>query len=147
MPLSGEYEPSSRPSTAKQVALYEASDGREGGLTHGLPVIMLTSVGAQSGKLRKNMLMKVEKDGVYVAVASIGGAPTNPAWYANLVANPLVEVQDYAHRGDYLAREVTGDEKKTWWALAAAAFPMYDTYQSKTSREIPLFVLEPVASA
>ena len=123
MPLSGDYVPSTRPSTAKQVELYEASDGRQGGETHGLPVILLTSIGAKSGKIRKNMLMKVEHEGVYAAVASIGGAPTNPAWYNNLVANPLVEVQDYAHRGDYIAREVTGDEKMKWWDIAVAAFP------------------------
>ena len=81
--------------------------------------------------------------GVYAAVASIGGAPTNPAWYNNLVANPLVEVQDYAHRGDYIAREVTGDEKKKWWDIAVAAFPIYASYQAKTNRDIPVFVLEP----
>ena len=106
---------------------------------------MLTSVGAKSGKLRKTPLMRVEHDGTYAVVASLGGAPEHPVWYFNLKANPHVELQDLATKRDYTAREVTGDEKTLWWDRAVEAFPDYANYQKKTDRQILVFVLEPVA--
>ena len=108
-----------------------------------MPIIVLTSVGAKSGLLRKTALMRVEHDGTYAVVASLGGAPKHPVWYFNLVKNPHVELQDGAEKRDYLAREVSGDEKAVWWERAVAAYPPYADYQKKTSREIPVFVLEP----
>jgi deazaflavin-dependent oxidoreductase (nitroreductase family) len=108
----------------------------------GMPVIILTTQGARSGKLRKSPLMRVEHDGDYAVVASLGGAPQHPVWYHNVVANPDVELQDGAEKHDYVAREVTGEEKATWWKRAVTAYPDYAEYQQKTSREIPVFVLE-----
>ena len=105
---------------------------------------MLTSVGAKTGKLRKNALMRVEHDGLYAVVASLGGAPKNPVWYYNLKQNPHVELQDGASKRDYSAREVTGEEKAVWWDRAVETWPDYATYQTKTDRQIPVFVLEPV---
>jgi F420H(2)-dependent quinone reductase len=110
----------------------------------GRPVILLTTRGARTGKLRKVPLMRVEHEGVYAIVASLGGAPRHPVWYHNVKANPRVELQDGAVTRDYLAREVTGDEKATWWDRAVAAFPDYADYQKKTSRQIPVFVLEAI---
>ena len=142
MPLTGEYEPGTSEWSRKQTELYEATDGREGDTLRGKPIIVLTSVGAKSGKLRKNALMRVEHDGVYAVVASLGGAPKHPVWYYNLKANPHVELQDGAVRRDYMAREVTGDEKALWWERAVEAWPDYAGYQEKTDRQIPVFVLE-----
>jgi deazaflavin-dependent oxidoreductase (nitroreductase family) len=104
-------------------------------------------VGAKTGKLRKTPLMRVEHDGEYAVVASRGGAPTHPVWYHNLVANPHVELQDRPVRKDYVAREVTGEERAMWWKRATATWPPYDEYQTKTRRTIPVFVLTPVAEA
>ncbi len=104
---------------------------------------MLTTVGAKSGNLRKTALMRVEHGGVYAVVASRGGAPQHPQWYYNLVANPRVELQDGVVKRDYIAREVTGAEKEPWWERAVEAWPDYANYQLKTSRQIPVFVLEP----
>jgi F420H(2)-dependent quinone reductase len=143
MPLNGEYAPSTAGWARKQAELYEASNGREGGELRGKPVIVLTSVGAKTGKLRKTALMRVEHGGTYAVVASMGGAPKHPVWYHNLKADPHVELQDGAVKRDYLAREVTGDEKKLWWAHAVAAWPDYATYQTRTDRQIPVFVLDP----
>lgn len=145
MPLTGEYEPSPEAWVREQVEKYEASDGREAGDLRGMPVIVLTTLGAKSGKLRKQALMRVEHEGAYAAVASLGGSPKNPVWYYNIKANPLVELQDGADKRDYLAREVTGEEKAVWWERSVAAYPDYADYQTKTDREIPVFVLEPVA--
>lgn len=144
MPLTGEYEPSTSSWARAQAELIETSQGTQGSDLHGMPVIVLTSVGARSGKLRKTALMRVESGGVYAVVASLGGAPKNPVWYYNLKAHPRVELQDGATRRDYDAREVDGDEKALWWERAVAAFPSYATYQQNTERQIPLFVLEPV---
>ncbi len=144
MPLTGEYEPSTAGWARKQAEAYEASDGREAATLRGRPVIVLTSVGARTGKLRKTALMRVERDGVYAVVASLGGAPHHPVWYHNLVANPQVELQDGPNRRDFLAREVGGDEKAVWWARAVETWPDYARYQEKTDREIPVFVLEPL---
>jgi deazaflavin-dependent oxidoreductase (nitroreductase family) len=143
MPLSGEYEPSTSTWARTQAELYESSGGTEGTELHGRPVIILTSVGAKSGRLRKTALMRVEHDGEYAVVASLGGAPKHPVWYFNLKQNPHVELQDGAVRRDYDAREVTGDEKAVWWQRSVEAFPPYADYQAGTDREIPLFVLTP----
>ena len=144
MPLTGEYEPSTSEWARTQAETYEATGGREANLLKGVPIIVLTSKGAKSGKLRKTALMRVEHDGDYVVVASKGGAPDHPAWYHNLVAEPHVELQDGEVRKDYRARELEGDEYATWWDRAVAVWPDYAEYQKKTDRKIPLFVLEPI---
>ncbi|MGX1544603.1 nitroreductase family deazaflavin-dependent oxidoreductase [Streptomyces adustus] len=145
MPLEGEYEPSTQQWVRDQVELYESSGGTKGTtlMDTGLPVILLTTRGAKSGKIRKTPLMRVEHDGHYAAVASLGGAPKHPVWYHNVKADPQVELQDGPVKQDMTAREVTGEEKAAWWQRAVAAFPQYAEYQKKTSREIPVFVLEP----
>jgi deazaflavin-dependent oxidoreductase (nitroreductase family) len=145
MPLTGEYAPSTSEWARTQAETFEASAGAEANELRGKPIIVLTSVGARSGKLRKNALMRVEHDGVYAVVASKGGAPQHPSWYFNLVANPDVELQDGAVKRDYRARLVSGEERAVWWARANEVWPDYEGYQAKTEREIPVFVLEPVA--
>ena len=142
MPLTGEYEPSTHPQTRDQVAMYESSGGTKGLTMRGRPVVILTTKGAKSRKLRKAALMRVEHDGVYAVVASLGGSPKNPVWYYNVVANPHVELQDGPDKWDFTAREVTGDEKAIWWERALAAYPPYAEYQESTERQIPVFVLE-----
>ncbi len=142
MPLSGEYEPGTSAWSREQTELYEATNGEKGGDLRARRVVVLTSVGARTGKLRKVALMRVEHEGVYAVVASLGGAPKNPAWYHNLKANPHVELQDRATRRDYTAREVTGEEKAVWWERAVEAWPDYATYQARTERLIPVFVLQ-----
>jgi deazaflavin-dependent oxidoreductase (nitroreductase family) len=143
MPLTGEYEPSTSEWARKQVEEYEGSGGTSGTTLKGRPVIVLTSVGAKSGKLRKTALMRVEHDGEYAVVASLGGAPKHPVWYFNLLAEPHVELQDGPEKRDYIAREATGDEKALWWERAVAAYPDYANYQANTDRQIPVFVLTP----
>jgi deazaflavin-dependent oxidoreductase (nitroreductase family) len=120
------------------------SGGTEGTEMKGKPVVLLSTIGARSGKLRKTPLMRVEHDGQYAIVASLGGAPKHPVWYYNVKKNPRVELQDGTASGDYDAREVFGDEKAIWWERAVAAFPDYADYQQKTDRQIPVFVLTPV---
>jgi deazaflavin-dependent oxidoreductase (nitroreductase family) len=144
MPLTGEYLPGTSAWSRKHAELYEATNGEQGGDLQGRPVIVLTSVGAKTGKLRKVALMRVEREGVYAVVASLGGAPNNPLWYNNLTRNPHVELQDGATRRDYLAREVTGAEKAVWWDRAIETWPAYASYQAKTDRQIPVFVLDPM---
>ncbi|CAM5253944.1 Nitroreductase family deazaflavin-dependent oxidoreductase OS=Streptomyces alboniger OX=132473 GN=CP975_02140 PE=3 SV=1 [Streptomyces alboniger] len=146
MPLTGEYEPGTWDWASKQAELIEGSGGTDGTTIMGKPVILLTSVGARSGKLRKNPLMRVEHDGEYAVVASKGGDPAHPSWYHNLVAEPHVELQDGTEKQDYRARIATGEERQIWWDRAVAAWPDYAEYQKKTSREIPLFVLTPLES-
>lgn len=141
MPLTGEYEPSTSEWARNQAETYERTGGAEAGDMRGMPVIILTSVGAKSGKLRKTALMRVEHGGEYAAVASLGGAPKHPVWYFNLVANPHVELQDGPEKHDYLAREVDGDERDLWWERSVAAYPDYADYQANTDRVIPVFVL------
>src|SRR4051794_18678738 len=131
MPLQGEYLPSTSGWARRQAERYEATDGREANDLKGRPIILLTSVGAKSGMLRKTALMRVEHDGVYAVVASLGGAPKHPVWYFNITANPHVELQDGAEKHDYLAREVHGDEKAVWWERAVATWPDYARYQKK----------------
>jgi len=144
MPLTGEYEPSTASYARKQAERFEASDGAEATDLRGRAIIVLTSVGARTGKLRKTALMRVEHEGDYAVVASQGGAPKHPVWYHNLKANPHVELQDGPTTRDYLAREVTGNEKATWWERAVETWPDYAKYQTKTSRQIPVFVLEAI---
>jgi F420H(2)-dependent quinone reductase len=144
MPVEGEYEPSAQKWVRDQVELYESSGGTQG-LTlrdTGLPVVIVTNLGAGSGKVRKTPVMRVEHDGRYAMVASQGGAPTHPLWYHNVRANPRVELQDGPRKQDMVAREVTGEERAEWWKRAVAAYPPYAEYQTRTTREIPVFVLE-----
>ena len=131
-----------------QVKLYESSGGTKGTTLRdtGLPVVIVTNIGAASGKIRKTPVMRVEHDGKYAMVASKGGAPAHPRWYYNLRANPHVELQDGPRKQDMVAREVSGDERAAWWERAVAAYPPYAEYQRKTTREIPVFVLEPADS-
>jgi F420H(2)-dependent quinone reductase len=144
MPISGEYAPSTSDWSRENAELYMSSGGTEGTELQGKPVILLTTVGAKTGKLRKTPLMRVEHNGEYAIVASLGGAPKNPVWYYNVKANPRVELQDGTTTADYEAREVFGDEKVAWWERAVQAWPDYANYQTKTERQIPLFVLRPV---
>lgn len=144
MTVDGEYVPSPAAWVRDQVDEYEGSGGTKGTTLAdtGLPVVIVTNRGAKSGKVRKTPLMRVEHEGSYAAVASRGGAPQHPLWYYNLRAHPDVEVQDGAQKWAMTAREVSGDERAAWWERAVAAYPPYAEYQKKTSRIIPLFVLE-----
>ena len=144
MPLTGEYEPSQNDRTREQVELYDATNGVKGGTLKGKPVIVLTFKGAKSGKLRKTPLMRIEHDGTYAVVASNAGAPTHPFWYRNIVANPIVELQDGAVKHELRAREVFGEEKDRWWKRADAAYTEFPAYRARASREIPVLVLEPL---
>ncbi|WP_067819806.1 nitroreductase family deazaflavin-dependent oxidoreductase [Actinomadura kijaniata] len=143
MPLPEEYGPSPYAPVAEQVELYERSDGVEGGTLRGKPVIILTTRGAKSGKIRKTPLMRVTDGTRYAVVASQGGAPTHPSWYHNIMADPHVSLQDGAVVRDYVARRVEGEEREKWWAMAVEVWPDYDEYRRKTDRDIPVVVLEP----
>ncbi|WP_107655197.1 nitroreductase family deazaflavin-dependent oxidoreductase [Nocardia suismassiliense] len=143
MPLTGEYEPSPSAQARQQVETYENSGGTKGTTMQGKPVILLTTKGAKSGKLRKTPLMRVEHDGEYAVVASLGGAPTNPVWYYNIKAEPHVELRDGPVNKDYTAHEVFGDERQLWWDRATEVWPDYIEYTKKTDRTIPVFVLTP----
>jgi F420H(2)-dependent quinone reductase len=143
MPVEGTYEPSPSEWVRNQVAEYEASGGQRANtlLDTGLPIIVLTTRGNRSGKVRKHAMMRVEHEGEYALVASQGGMPTNPSWYYNLRAEPdALVIHDGPESHDYVAREVTGDEKAVWWERAVAAYPPYAEYQKGTSRVIPLLV-------
>ena len=144
MPLTGEYAPSTSDHARKQAELYERTNGAEGNLMQGRPIIVLTTLGAETGKLRKTALMRVEHNGEYLVVASKGGAPEHPVWYFNMTQHPLVELQDGAVKKDYTVRELTGDERAVWWDRAVEAFPPYADYQVKTERIIPALLLTPV---
>ncbi len=148
MPADEEYEPSPIGWVREQVQLYESSGGTQGTTLRdtGLPVVIVTTRGVKSGKVRKVPLMRVEHDGSYAAVASQGGAPANPNWYANVRADPRVRVQDGTKVFDMVARELSGEERAMWWEHAVAAFPPYAHYQERTERVIPVFVLEPAGS-
>ena len=142
MPLRGEYAPSTSEWARKQAEAFEASHGAEANTLRGKPIILLTSVGAKTGKLRKTALMRVEHEGEYLVVASKGGAPEHPVWYFNLTQHPHVELQDGAERHDYTARELEpGAERDAWWRRAVEAWPDYANYQEKTDRLIPVFLL------
>src|SRR3954463_10687363 len=143
MPVEGEYEPSPEEWVRKQVESYERSGGTEDTTLRGVPVVVVTSRGARSGKVRKNPLMRVEHDGAYAMVASKGGAPEHPTWYYNLKKYPdQVTVQDGAEAWDGVAREVHGEERAQSWERAVAAYRDYADYQERTDREIPVFVVE-----
>ena len=144
MPLSGEYAPSPVDWSREQAELFERTNGAEGNEMQGKPIIVLTTLGAKSGKIRKTPLMRVEHDGEYVVVASKGGAPEHPTWYHNIVDAPLVELQDGPVRKDYTPRELTGEEREIWWERAVEAWPAYADYATKTDRLIPVFLLTPV---
>jgi F420H(2)-dependent quinone reductase len=144
MPLQGEYAPSDADWARAQVELFESTDGAEGGDLRGMPIVVVTSVGAKSGKLRKTPVMRVEHNGEYAVVASKGGAPEHPTWYYNLRAHPMVELQDRATKRDYVARVVLDVERDAWWDRCVAAYPDYADYAVKTDREIPVFVLSPI---
>jgi deazaflavin-dependent oxidoreductase (nitroreductase family) len=145
MPVDEQYEPSPQAWVREQVEEYEGSGGTRGTTLRdtGLPVVIITNRGVRSGKVRKTPVMRVEHDGRYAAVASQGGAPEHPAWYHNLRAHPHVQLQDGPAKWEMTAREVTGSERDQWWERAVAAYPPYAEYQRKTSRVIPVFVLEP----
>ncbi len=143
MPIVGEYAPSPAQRSRDQVELYESSGGTKGTTMRGMPVVIVTSLGTRTGKVRKTPLMRVEHKGQYAVVASQGGAPTHPLWYYNLVANPHVELQDGPVRQDMTARELIGSERAEWWQRAVDAFPDYAEYQTRTDRQIPVFILEP----
>lgn len=146
MPLEGEYEPSPQQWVRDQVETYERTGGREANTLRdtGLPVIILTTRGRRSGKLRKSPLMRVEHGGSWALVASMGGAPTHPVWYHNLTADPTAAtVQDGPEPADVTVREVEGAEREEWWARAVEAFPPYAEYQRKTDRRIPVLVATP----
>ena len=144
MPIDGEYAPSPSTWSRRQAEAYESSGGTRSTTLNGMPVVVLTTVGRRTGKVRKTPLMRVEHDGTYAVVASLGGAPKHPVWYHNVLAHPRVELQDGPERHDYVAREVHGEEKALWWERAVAAYPPYADYQAKTERQIPVFVLEPL---
>jgi deazaflavin-dependent oxidoreductase (nitroreductase family) len=146
MPLTGEYKPSTSEWARTQAEKYEASSGRQANTLRGVPIIVLTTVGAKSGALRKTALMRVEHDGRYAVVASNGGAHGEPKWAENMRREPHVELQDGADRRDYTARELSGEERVEWWARATAVWPAYDDYQTRTERQIAIFVLEPVGT-
>ena len=147
MPLQGEYEPSTQGWVRDQVERYEASGGREANTLRatGRPIAVFWTRGVKSGKVRKQPLMRVEHDGVYAMVGSVGGAPNDPAWVANVRAHPQVTVQDGPEPWDGVVREITGEEKAEWWERAVAAYPSYADYQERTDRDIPVFLVEKIA--
>nr|WP_274637701.1 nitroreductase family deazaflavin-dependent oxidoreductase [Microbacterium bovistercoris] len=144
MPLTGEYKPSTASWARTQAETFEASGGAEANELRGKPIIVLTTVGAKTGALRKTALMRVEHEGHYAVVASKGGSPDEPKWASNMRKHPHVELQDLGVKRDYLAHEAAGAERETWWARAVEAFPNYAEYQTKTDRLIALFVLDPI---
>lgn len=144
MALSGEYEPSPWKWARDDAETIMKSGTTSGTEMKGKPVVLLTSVGAKTGKIRKTPLMRVEHDGQYAIVASMGGAPQNPVWYYNVKAHPCVELQDGDITMECQAREINGDEKALWWQRAVQAYPEYEDYQRSTDRQIPMFVLTPI---
>jgi F420H(2)-dependent quinone reductase len=142
MTLEGEYAASPWDWVSDQVEQYERSGGREANtfMDTGLAVIIVTMRGNKSGKIRKNALMRVEHNGEYALVASMGGAPVNPVWYYNLKADNAVKIQDGPEPFDATVREITGAERAEWWDRAVAAYPPYAEYQQNTERVIPVFI-------
>ena len=144
--FDAEYEPSPWEPIAQEVELYERTDGGEPSELVGEQWIILWTLGAQSGKVRKTPLVRVaDGEGRYAVVGSMGGAPTHPQWVHNVRANPVARLQDGAAVLDYAVREVEGDEKAEWWTRAVEVWPSYDDYQASTDRVIPLFVLDPTS--
>ncbi len=146
MPISGEYEPSTWQWVADQAAAYEASGGTEANTLRdtGIPIIVMTTVGRKTGKVRKVPLMRVEHEGEYAIIASKGGAPEHPGWFHNLVADPKVMIQDGPEPFDTEVRRVEGEERAAWFQRGVDVFPNYAEYQAKTDREIPVFVTRAV---
>lgn len=144
MAITGEYEPSTSDWVREQVETIETTGTTTSVDIMGMRVVLMTMLGASSGKVRKVPVMRVEHDGTYLAVASKGGAPDHPAWYANLKANPELTLQDGTESWDVRARELEGEERQVWWDRAVEAFPNYAEYQTKTDRQIPILALEPV---
>ena len=144
MPLTGEYAPSRIEWARKQAELFERTNGAEGNLLEGRPIILMTSIGASSGKLRKTALMRVEHEGQYAIVASYGGSPKHPSWYHNVVDAPFVELQDGSVRKDYAPRELSGEERAVWWERAVEVWPPYTDYQTRTDRLLPVILLTAV---
>jgi deazaflavin-dependent oxidoreductase (nitroreductase family) len=146
MTLQGEYVPSKAKWVRDQVEKFEATDGQEANTLRdtGYPIVVITSKGAKSGNLRKNPVMRVERDGIYVAIASYGGRDDHPEWYHNFVAHPEVELQDGPVRKTYRVDLVEGDERADLWQLAVDTWPTYAKYQEKTDRQIPVFKLTPI---
>lgn len=145
MALEGEYEPSQWDWVREQVEEFESSNGERANILRGVPewpIVVITSRGSKSGKLRKNPVMRVEHDGVYAAVASKGGDPQHPTWFHNFVEHPEVDLQDGAEKHTYRARIAEGAERAEWWERAVAQYAPYAEYQEKTDREIPVFLLE-----
>jgi deazaflavin-dependent oxidoreductase (nitroreductase family) len=144
MPLDGEYAPSTEQYVRDQVQLYESSGGMQGtGADMGLQIVLMTSRGARSGKLRKTPVMRVEHGGLYAVVGSKAGADESPAWCENLRADPHVELRDGPVVSERQARELAGEERAEWWGRAVLSYPTYAEYQALTERQIPVFVLEP----
>jgi deazaflavin-dependent oxidoreductase (nitroreductase family) len=143
--VEGDYQPSTWKWVADQVETYERTGGREANTLRdtGLPVIIVTTRGNKTGKVRKMALMRVEHQGEYALIASMGGAPKHPVWYFNLLADPRVTIQDGPEPRAYDVRQLEGDERATWWERAVAAFPPYAEYQQRTKRTIPVFVAKP----
>jgi deazaflavin-dependent oxidoreductase (nitroreductase family) len=145
--MPGRYEPSPSDRVREQVARYESTNGKEGGTLEGRPVVILTSKGAKTGKIRKTPLIRIEQDGTYAVVASNGGAPRDPSWYLNVIADPLVQLQDGEKIQRMKARELSGDEKARWWSIADERWPHFPEYRAKAPRYIPILALEPVPSS
>lgn len=143
--MTGDYEPSALGWVRGHVEQIMRAGTTAGVTMKGQPVVLMTYRGVKTGRVRKTPLMRVEHGGRYAAVASAGGEPANPQWYASLLAEPAVELQDGTENRQYRARELSGDEKALWWRRAVDAFPDYAGYQRKTTRQIPVFVLEPAA--
>jgi deazaflavin-dependent oxidoreductase (nitroreductase family) len=142
-----EYAPSPTGWVRAAVEKIEKTGSTRAGGFNGMSVVLMTMRGAKSGKIRKVPVMRVEHDGVYAAVASLGGAPKHPVWYYNLKADPTIQLQDDERTGEYVAREIEGEEYELWWKRSVEAFPNYAEYQTKTTRVIPVFLLEPVAGS
>jgi F420H(2)-dependent quinone reductase len=144
--MTAPYQPSPSDRVREQVAQYEATDGREGGTLEGKPVVILTTIGAKTGAVRKNPVMRIKEGDVYVAVASNAGAVDHPAWYRNVIAHPEISLQDGAIVHRVRAREVHGAEKDRWWLIAERDWPHFPEYRAKAGdREIPVLLLEPIA--
>ena len=144
MTVNGEYAPSAAGWVREQVELYESTGGAEGGTFKGRPIVVVTSLGAKSGKVRKHPAMRVEHEGRYALVAASGGDPQHPSWYFNLVAHPEIQLQDGSVKREYVVRETTGEERALWWERAVAAYPLYTEYAALTDRVLPVLVAEPV---
>jgi deazaflavin-dependent oxidoreductase (nitroreductase family) len=136
------YHPSPRDRVREQVAQYEATAGREGGTLEGKPVIILTTIGAKTGAIRKTVLMRIKDDDTYAVVASDGGATKNPAWYRNLLAHPDIQLQDGATVRRLRAREVAGEEKARWWRIAEQRWPHFPAFRDSSDRDLPIVLLE-----